>query len=277
MAHNRHDHRYHQAKYSALDGPGPKHDQLCLRARLDHRNVHLNGIPAIGRSFSETSTQSSSGNLGIGDQIIWSFDFYDTNPAGSPQRNFANLQDTTAPGSTNQLISMGLNNNQSATNSGGNYYMARILGYSPPATDPDGGPGEAGKLGSGAYFKLNDFATSPLRSSGWHNIKTIITTPDGVTTNYQFFVDGTLAEKVSGVGLQLERLPGWRQHRHRIWLHQRRSRCLFRQHEPASHPGARAWIDRFARYRDAAGCPATGQVIVYRLQITLAKRAKLMC
>ncbi len=41
------------------------------------------------RSFSETSTQSSSGNLGIGDQLVWSFDFYDTNPAGSPQRNFA--------------------------------------------------------------------------------------------------------------------------------------------------------------------------------------------
>ena len=44
------------------------------------------------RSFSETSTQSTSGNLGIGDQIVWSFDFYDTNPAGSPQRNFANLR-----------------------------------------------------------------------------------------------------------------------------------------------------------------------------------------
>ncbi len=80
--------------------------------------------------------------------------------------------------------------------------MARILeDIALHATDPDGGaPSEAGTLGSGSYFKLNDFATSPLRSSGWHNLKTIITTPDGVTTNYQFFVDGTLAEKVSGVG-----------------------------------------------------------------------------
>ena len=77
--------------------------------------------------------------------------------------------------------------------------MARILGYTVPTTaDPDGGPAET-VGGSGMYFKLNDFGVG-LRSLGWHNLKTIITTPDGVTTNYQFFVDGTLAEKVSGIG-----------------------------------------------------------------------------
>ncbi len=94
--------------------------------------------------FAETSTLSSSGNLGIGDTLTWSFDFYDSTPTGSPQRNSANLQDSTAPGSTNQLVSMGFNNNQTGANSGGQYYMARILGYTVPTTaDPDGGPNES--------------------------------------------------------------------------------------------------------------------------------------
>jgi hypothetical protein len=151
------------------------------------------------RSFSETSTVASSGNLGVGDQLVWSFDFYDSDSTKAPARNYSNLQDTTSPVGTNQLISMGLNNNEASTDSGGNYYMARILGYSPGATDPDGGPAEK-ITGTAQYFKLNDFASSPLRSTGWHNLKVVITTPDAVTTNYAFFVDGNLAEKVSGVG-----------------------------------------------------------------------------
>jgi hypothetical protein len=151
------------------------------------------------RSFSETSTFASSGNLGVGDQLVWSFDFYDSDSTKAPARNYSNLQDSTAPTATNQLISMGLNNNQTSANSGGNYYMARILGYTVPATDPDGGPAES-VTGAGIYFKLNDFATSPLRSTGWHNLKVVITTPDAVTSNYTFYVDGNLAEKVSGVG-----------------------------------------------------------------------------
>jgi hypothetical protein len=149
--------------------------------------------------FTETSTFSSSGNLGIGDQLIWSFDYYDSTPAGSPQRNFSNLQDSTAPSSTNQLISMGLNNNQSAANSGGNYYMARILGYdATTGADPNGGPAES-VAGSGAYFKLNDFGVG-LRSAGWHNLKAVMSTDDGLSTDYAFYVDNQLAELVSNVG-----------------------------------------------------------------------------
>lgn len=149
--------------------------------------------------FAETSTLSSSGNLGIGDTITWSFDYYDSAPTASPQRNYANLQDSTAPSATNQLVAMGLNNNQTGANSGGQYYMARILGYTVPTTaDPDGGPAES-VGGSGAYFKLNDFGVG-LRSLGWHNLKAVISTNDGLSTDYEFYVDNQLAERVSDIG-----------------------------------------------------------------------------
>src|SRR5262249_28295051 len=127
------------------------------------------------------------------------FDFYDVAPANFPFRQFTTLQDGTTGFGTNGLVSMGLNNNQSTTDSGGNFYMARIVGYSPPTVDPEGGPNETGTLGSGAYFKLNDFGVG-TRSLGWHNLKVIISTDDGVGTDYQFFVDNVLAERVNNVG-----------------------------------------------------------------------------
>jgi len=150
------------------------------------------------RTFAETSTLATSGNLGIGDTLTWSFDFYDSAPTGAPQRNYANLQDSTAPGSTNQLVSMGFNNNQTGANSGGQFYMARILGYTVPTVDPDGGPNES-VTGAGIYFKLNDFGVG-TRSLGWHNLKVVISTDDGVSTDYEFYVDNQLAERVSNVG-----------------------------------------------------------------------------
>jgi len=148
------------------------------------------------KSFAETSTVFA---LAPGNSITWSFDFYDSAPTGSPQRNSCNLQDTTAPSLTNQLVSMGFNNNQTGANSGGQYYMARILGYTVPTTaDPDGGPTES-VGGSGAYFKLNDFI-APNRSLGWHNLKVVISTDDGNSTDYAFYVDNVLAERVSDIG-----------------------------------------------------------------------------
>jgi hypothetical protein len=145
------------------------------------------------RSFTETGTVSA------GNSLVWSFDFYDSAPTGSPQRNYSNLQDSTAPAATNQLIAMGFNNNQTGANSGGQYYMARILGYTVPTTaDPDGGPTES-VGGAGAFFKLNDFI-SPNRSLGWHNLKAIISTDDGNSTDYAFYVDNILAERVDNVG-----------------------------------------------------------------------------
>lgn len=142
------------------------------------------------------------GNLAVGETLTWSFDFYDSNATAGPNRNFSNLQVGTAPSATNQLISMGLNNNHTASDSGGNYYMARILGFTPTTVDPDGGSNEGGTLGSGAYFKLNDYGVG-LRSTGWHNLKTVITTADGTSQSYAFYVDNVLAETVSTVGTAL--------------------------------------------------------------------------
>jgi hypothetical protein len=163
------------------------------------QSIKINGEPTTNgkernrRSFTETGT------IGIGDQLIFSFSFYDTAPTASPFRQYANLQDTTAPGATNQLIAMGLNNNQIGANSGGQFYMARILGYTVPTTaDPDGGPAET-VGGAGAFFKLNDFGVGG-RSLGWHNLKVILTTDDGLSTDYSFYVDNTLAERVSNIG-----------------------------------------------------------------------------
>jgi hypothetical protein len=142
-------------------------------------------------------------------QYIWSFDFYDTDGAAAAYRQVSNLQDTTAPTLTNQLVSMPLNNNQQTADSGGSFYMARILGYIPNATDPDGGPGDTANgapiTGAGQFFKLNDFATGvgigpAARSTGWHNFKVIISSDDGLSQDYAFYVDNVLAEKVSNVG-----------------------------------------------------------------------------
>jgi hypothetical protein len=166
----------------------------------------VSGIKSIRSPGTATNAQSrnqrifaETGSLGIGDKLVWSFDFYDSAPTAAPQRNHSNLQDTTAPGGTNQLLAMGFNNNQSGTQSGGQFYMGRILGYSATTVDPDGGPNES-VVGSGAFFKLNDFANSPLRSLGWHNLKLEITTDDGLSTDFAFYVDNTLAELVSNVG-----------------------------------------------------------------------------
>jgi hypothetical protein len=147
------------------------------------------------RTFSETGGAANNSNY-----IVWSFDFYDSDAAASPYRNYSNLQDTTAPSGTNQLISMGMNNNQFVADSGGNYYMARILGYSPVANtaDPDGGPNET-KGGTSAYFKLNDYGVG-TRSTGWHNLMVHISTNDGASTDYAFYVDGQLAETVNNIG-----------------------------------------------------------------------------
>jgi hypothetical protein len=146
-----------------------------------------NGQYRNRRTFAETGTVTPAG-----EKLIWSFDFYDTfNPApNNPQRNYANLQDSTAPSGTPQLISMGLNNNLLATAEGGNYYMARILG----------GSSNGGAVS--AYFKLND-AGAPLRSEGWHNLKAELSTDGGGATDFRFYVDNILSETVLNVGTTL--------------------------------------------------------------------------
>jgi hypothetical protein len=135
------------------------------------------------RSFAE------SGNPSALNAITFGFDFYDSNAAASPYRQISSLIDG-AGSASGQLVSLGMNNNQSSTASGGNYYMARILGYTVPTVDPDGGPNES-YTGSGIFFKLNDYGVG-LRSTGWHNLSVTIT-----DTAFKFYVDGLLAETVA--------------------------------------------------------------------------------
>ncbi len=126
------------------------------------------------RSFTESGTATAF------DSITFSFNYFDYDAQASPYRQYANLQDGTSPSSGGQLISLGLNNNLTASADGGNFYMARILGYN-----------------GNAYFKLNDNSTL-LRTTGWHNLAVTISDVD-----FQFFVDGMLAETVPQTGLTL--------------------------------------------------------------------------
>ena len=87
------------------------------------------------------------------------------------------------------------------THDGGNYYMARILGFTPTFLPPTGTSANPASS-SGAYFKLNDVA-APLRSTGWHNLKVEISTSNGTSQDYNFFVDGVLSKTISGIGTVL--------------------------------------------------------------------------
>jgi len=122
------------------------------------------------RTFTESGTPTAA------NPITFSFDFFDTNGGLAPYRQFTDIQDGLSPALSGQLIAMGLNNNMSLTADGGNYYMARILGY-------DGAVGLSGG-GAGQFFKLNA-PGAPTRSTGWHNLKAVIT-----DTQISFFVDG---------------------------------------------------------------------------------------
>jgi hypothetical protein len=173
-----------------------------------------NGRYRNNRIVDNNDAAFEVGMASIGDLLIWSFDFYDSNAGNAAYRQWAELRDA-AGTATNQLVAMGLNNNQSNSASGGNRYMFRIVGFNVDANantiaddaDPDGGPQET-VVGSGAYYKMNDFANSeatgfafsPLRSTGWHNMKMVQTTNDGTSTDYYFFVDNKLAEVVQNVG-----------------------------------------------------------------------------
>lgn len=128
-----------------------------------------------GLTTAETGVVSGS-NI-----VTFSFDFYDSNASTAPYRQYANLQDGASPTSTGQLISMGLNNNLTSAADGGNYYMARVLGL-------DGG------TGASAYFKLNN-PGSPLRSTGWHNLRVDIS-----NLVFNFYVDGFLAQTLTNTG-----------------------------------------------------------------------------
>jgi hypothetical protein len=160
-----------------------------------NQSAFLAAWPAVGATPSGTlvSTQSVSGANSIhystvaqrNEKVIaetgvptvnpirFSVDFFDSNGAANPYRQYVNLQDGSGPTGSGQLISLGLNNNLLAADGGGNFYMARVLGFN-----------------GGAYFKLND-DPALVRTTGWHNLAVEIT-----DTQFKFFVDGFLAEVV---------------------------------------------------------------------------------
>lgn len=157
-----------------------------------------NGLQQNQHSFSETNTV---GTIADGYSIVFSFNFYDSNAAAAPYRQHSFIQDGAFPSGTGQSIGIGLNNNQLFGDSGGNFYMARILGYTPTNVDPDGGPDESGTPTSGGFFKLNDFNnTQTVRTTGWNNLKVVINSDDGLSADFEFFVNDILAERVSNVG-----------------------------------------------------------------------------
>src|SRR5688572_16733945 len=194
-------------------------DQAAFDATWTAANTVGNGILSTAQSVSSPNsvsiptngtvatrraglTHAESGTLAIGDKFVYSFDFFDSSAAASPYRQHANLQDSAAPTLTNQLISMGLQNTLASTHDGGNYYMARILGFTPTFLPPTGTSANPAPT-SGAYFKLNDPGTAPLRSTGWHNLKVEISTSNGTSQDYRFYVDGILSKTILNVGTVL--------------------------------------------------------------------------
>ncbi|BBO35123.1 PEP-CTERM sorting domain-containing protein [Lacipirellula parvula] len=186
-----------------------------LQTQADTGFAPVSGPNMIGMPLVVARNGKTVAGLGVPSTtniISYSFDFYDSDSASSPYRQYNNLQVGAAPTSTNQLVALGLNNNQTGGDSGGNYYMARILGFAPSdatlnptGIDPDGGPNEKGGLAAGQFFKLNDFGVG-LRSVGWHNLRVDISSDNGIGTDYAFYVDNVLAERVSDVGTVLREL-----------------------------------------------------------------------
>lgn len=156
------------------------------------KSIFIPGTTIGSSAPRNEHTFAETGNPSATNVIRYSFDFYDSAPAANPERNFANIQDA-AGTLSGQLVSMGLNNNLLTNWDGGNYYMARIVGYTPtylPQLDPQTPAQPAGS--SGAYFKLNEGPASTLRSAGWHNLAVDIS-----DTEYKFYVDNTLAKTIS--------------------------------------------------------------------------------
>jgi hypothetical protein len=200
-----------EAAWTPIGTSAPASAELAVDVHWvsPQQSVRIPGTGDDGR-YRNQLTFDPTPLLGIGDQLIWSFDYYDTLPIGRPQPNYATLQTTANPAGAlaGEILAMGLNDNQfqGEEYSGGNYFMAGISGYSHDAVDPDGGPDEheAG-TGPGAFFKLNDTETgSRGEDEAWHNLKLVITTTDGATVNHEYYVDGVLAETVSNVGPNLQ-------------------------------------------------------------------------
>lgn len=163
---------------------------------------HMIGSLESGATRNER-TFEATGNVSASNVVSFSFDFFDGNAAASPYRQHSNLQAGTAPVSTNQLVSMGMNNHLYANEDGGNYYMGRILGFTPTWQPNDGtNPFRAAPPTptSGMFFKLNEGGEETLRQTGWVNLRVDISSDDGESTDYKFYVNDILAKTINNVG-----------------------------------------------------------------------------
>lgn len=187
-----------EAAWLPIGTAAPLSGELSTEQSVSPTKSIKNPGTAVSNQSRNKLTFPATPAIAIGDQLVWSYDYWDNAPTGAPQRNYANLQ--TADGVANvpngQLVSMGLNNNQGGADSGGQFYMARVLGYAHPAVDVNGGPNEAASgTGAGAYFKMNDFGVGGRgATAGWRNLKVILSTTTGTNTKYDFYVNNVLAE-----------------------------------------------------------------------------------
>ena len=132
--------------------------------------ITIGSTPSVARA---ERIVAESGAATAANVVTFSYSFFDSNATAAPYRQFANLQDSATGTGSGQLISIGLNNNLTSSAEGGNFYMARVLGFN----------------GTGSpFFKLNDNA-SLTRSTGWHTLSAVID-----AANVKFYVDGSLAE-----------------------------------------------------------------------------------
>jgi hypothetical protein len=162
-----------QAAWPAVASPGASGTLSTVQASSSPNSVNYQTLAQRNeRAFAESGPPTAL------NPVTFSFDFFDTNGGTQPYRQYAGIQDGAGTAS-GQQINMGLFNTMSLTQDGGNYYMARILGY-------DGAPGVTGG-GVGQFFKLNG-PGAPTRSTGWHSLKAVIT-----DTQVTFFVDGILS------------------------------------------------------------------------------------
>jgi hypothetical protein len=163
-----------QTAFQAAWAPASTSDLLSTEQAVS-LNQSVKGTLTAGRN------QKGVGEIGTltgsSDKIIFKFNYYDSAGSASAYRQYAELDDTTAPSGSGQLFAMGLNNNVASTK-----YMARVLGF-------DGG------TGSGAFFKL-DAAGSPDRSTGWHSFEA-----DIFDNNVKFYVDGVLSKDIDTTAL----------------------------------------------------------------------------
>jgi hypothetical protein len=188
-----------QASWPAIGTVAPLSGELSTEQSVSPTHSIKNPGTAVSNQSRNIKTFAATPTIGIGDQLVWSYDFWDNAPTSDPNRNYANLQTASAVSTSppGQLISMGTNSNQFNSNSGGAFYQGRILGFAHSAVDAQGGPAEAPSgTASGAFFKLNDpGAVGRGTVAGWRNLKVILSTTTGTNTIYDFYVNGVLSER----------------------------------------------------------------------------------